>query len=91
MPRHPALQSLAFLERTFVARDHRGERHVIATVGEALRFLVRLPDTFDGLHWPATGAVLCAAHRTNDTGFATAAFRYCLGAHGLLISNVDPA
>ena len=38
MPRHPALQSLVFLRRTFVAYHPKHQRYdVIATVGEALR------------------------------------------------------
>ena len=90
MSRHPALQSLVFLRRTYVARDDLGQCHVIATVGEALRFLVRLPVDFDGIHWVLASNGLCWAHQQRElgTGFATAAFENALVTDGLLIDSL---
>jgi hypothetical protein len=90
MCRHPALQSLVFLSKTYVARDDLGECHVIATVGEALRFLVRLPSQLDGIHWVLASNGLCWAHRQRElgTGFATVAFENALVTDGLLIDTL---
>jgi hypothetical protein len=92
MSRHPALQSLVFLRRTYVARDDLGQCHVIATVGEALRFLVRLPAEFDGIHWVLASNGLCWAHRQRALGtcFATVAFENALVTDGLLIDSLPP-
>jgi hypothetical protein len=85
MPRHPALQSIVSLRRTYVAFA-KGERHVIGTVGEALRFLVRLPRKLDGLHWTLASVGLCWAHKhpESGTGFATEAFEFALISDNLL-------
>jgi hypothetical protein len=80
MPRHPALQSLVFLRRTFVAYHPKHQRYdVIATVGEALRYLVHLPAKLDGLHWTCASVGLCWAHRS-EAGIehATDAFENAL-------------
>ena len=92
MSRHPALQSLVFLHKTYVARDDLGQCHVIATVGEALRFLARLPAELDGIHWVLASNGLCWAHRQRDlgTGFATVAFENALATDGLLIDSLSP-
>ena len=93
MSRHPALQSLVFLRRTYVARDHLGQYHVIATVGEALRFLARLPAQLDGIHWVLASNGLCWAHRQRElgTGFATVAFEAALVTDGFLIDSLPSA
>jgi hypothetical protein len=90
MSRHPALQSLVFLRKAYVARDDLGQCHVIATVGEALRFLVRLPAEFDGIHWVLASNGLCWAHRQRELGtcFATVAFENALVTDGLLIDSL---
>src|SRR5262245_13548050 len=93
MSRHPALQSLVFLRRTYVARDDVGQCHIIATVGEALRFLARLPVELDGIHWVLASNGLCWAHRQRELGteFATVAFENALATDGLLIDALSPA
>jgi hypothetical protein len=93
MSRHPALQSLVFLRRTYVARDDLGQYHVIATVGEALRFLARLPAQLDGIHWVLASNGLCWAHRQRElgTGFASVAFEAALVTDGLLIDSLPSA
>jgi len=93
MSRHPALQSLVFLRRTYVARDDLGECHIITTVGEALRFLARLPVELDGIHWVLASNGLCWAHRQRELGtdFATVAFENALVTDGLLIDALSPA
>jgi len=92
MSRHPALQSLVFLRKTYVARDDLGDYHVIATVGEALRFLVRLPAQLEGIHWVLASNGLCWAHRQRELGtaFATVAFETALVTDGLLIDALPP-
>src|SRR5262249_24131004 len=92
MSRHPALQSLVFLRRTYVARDDVGQCHIIATVGEALRFLARLPVELDGIHWVLASNGLCWAHRQRELGteFATVAFENALVTDGLLIDSLSP-
>jgi hypothetical protein len=93
MCRHPALQSLVFLRKTYIARDDLGDCHVIATVGEALRFLVRLPAQLDGIHWVLASNGLCWAHRQRvlGTAFATVAFENALVTDGLLIDSLPAA
>ena len=81
-----------FLRRTYVARDDLGECHIIATVGEALRFLARLPVELDGIHWVLASNGLCWAHRQRELGtdFATVAFENALVTDGLLIDALSP-
>ena len=92
MPRHPALNSSVLLRRTYVAID-RGRYHVIASVGEALRFLVQLPSHLDGLHWSIASTSLCWAHRQADAGVPTAteAFENALLTDRLLLQIVPAA
>ena len=92
MPRHPALDSSVLLRCTYVAID-RGRRHVIASVGEALRFLVQLPSHLDGLHWSIASTSLCWAHRQPDAGVPTAteAFENALLTDRLLLEVVPAA
>jgi hypothetical protein len=81
---HPALHSLVSLRRTFVAYQpahHR--REVIATVGEALRYLVHLPAKLDGFHWAFASTGLCWAHwraarRTSTTPLGCSRKRFGL-------------
>jgi len=71
MPRHPALQSLVFLRRTFVAYHPKHQRYdVIATVGEALALprpsprQARRPPLDMRERWPLLGAPQRSRHRT---------------------------
>ena len=93
MPRHPALQSLAFLRSTFIAYHPKHQRYdVIATVGEALRFMVHLPAKLDGLHWTCASNGLVWAYRDGvGIDHATAAFEEALLSDGLMVAAVPPA
>jgi hypothetical protein len=91
MPRHPALQSLVFMRQTFIARC--GARYqVIATVGEALRFLIQLPATLDGMHWTLASNGLCWAHRDPaGINHATLAFENALQTDDLFVCSAPGA
>ena len=91
MTRHPALQSLVSLRRAFVTYAD-GEYNVIATVGEALNFLVKLPAKLDGLHWALASNGLCWAHRSEvGINHATEAFEHALRTDGLFVRAAPSA
>jgi hypothetical protein len=92
MSQHPALSSQVVLERTFVARTAI-QRDVIATVGEALRFLVKVPAEFDGLHWALASTSLCFAQSDPIAGthIATRAFANALATDGFLRNELPRA
>jgi len=91
MSNHPALQSQAFLGRTFLAYHPKHNHYdVVATVGEALNYLIHLPAKLDGLHWTSASVGLCWAHR-DDAGIdhATRAFDNALRSDGLHVMSVS--
>jgi hypothetical protein len=90
MADHPALQSSVFLRQTFVAYDPKHRRYdVIATVGEALRYLVNLPAKLDGMHWALASNGLVWAHRSEaGVDHATIAFDNALHTDNLFVFAV---
>jgi hypothetical protein len=76
MPRHPALQSQTILDRAYVAWHPKHRRlDVIATVGDALQYLIHLPAKYDDLTWALASSGLCWAHQDPDgVDHATRAF-----------------
>jgi hypothetical protein len=81
MPSHPALQSEVLLQRIFFAsRPETMGYTAIATVGEALRFLIHLPAEMDGGHWRLASNGLLWAHNQPEkwSKFAAEAFENAL-------------
>jgi hypothetical protein len=91
MHQHPALTSQVDLTRTLLLRTPT-TWEVVATVGEALHFLTKLPASHDGLHWTLASAGLTFAHRCPEgAGFATRVFVHAAETDGLLREVLLPA
>ena len=91
MQEHPALTSDVALAWSVVAHTEDGSA-VITSVGEALRFLVDLPERYDGVHWELASISLCFAHQCPDSSrIATRAFLHALETDDLLGTVMRPA